>query len=140
MYTTPTTTAGTLKMTDEELKALTLADLIGIPYKDGGRDLAGLDCYGLAIIAVYLITGKKLRDVSYTSHDEELSNKLAPTLNVRKTAEIKAGNIIEMTFNKEIHIGVIINAREFIHATYNMGVKLSQIKTTLINNIYEVVN
>lgn len=126
-------------MTDEEKNALTLADLIGIKYKDHGRDLSGLDCYGLAILAVYIITRKKLNDVIYNDHAAELCDKLAPTLNVKPTTEIKAGNLIEMTFKNEIHIGVIINAREFIHATYNMGVKISPLRAAPINNIYEVV-
>lgn len=139
MYTTPTTTAGTLKMLLFDPLKYELSDLIGLPYKDNGRSLAGLDCYGLAIAAVKIITGKELNDVLYNNHDAQLSNKLAPTLNVKRTTEIKAGNIIEMTFNNEIHLGVIINGREIIHATYNQGVRVSEFKKPLIKNIYEVI-
>lgn len=126
-------------MTFKEMDGLTLADLIGVPYKDNGRDLAGLDCYGLAIIAVYLISKKRLRDIVYNNHNAELSDKFAPTLNIKKTSTPAPSNIIEMTFNNEIHIGVIINEREYIHATRNQGARISLIKCAPIKNIYEVI-
>lgn len=47
-------------MTFEEMENLELSDLIGVSYLDHGRDLNGLDCYGVAIIAVYITTHKKL--------------------------------------------------------------------------------
>lgn len=119
--------------------AVTLSDLIGVPYKEHGRDLNGLDCYGLAIIAVDILTGKKLNDVWYDeSHDPALAALLSPTLNVKKTSEIKAGNLLEMTFNDRLHIGVILNKNEFIHATKN-GVKISHLRNAPIVNIYEVI-
>lgn len=118
---------------------LTIADLIGIPYKDKGRSLNGLDCYGLSIAAVLILTGKTLKDVVYENHAAELSNLLAPTLNVRKTTEIKRGNLIEMTFKNELHIGVIINNRQFIHSTYDDGVRINNLRNAPILNIYEVL-
>lgn len=118
---------------------LELADLIGIPYKDKGRSLAGLDCYGLGIAAVYIITKKILIDIIYENHAAELADKFAPTLNVRKTDEIKPGNVIEMTFNNELHIGVIIDNKRYIHATTNEGVVVSNLRNAPINNIYEVI-
>ena len=39
-------------------------DLIGIPYKDHGRDFSGMDCYGIAI-EVLKRFGKNLPDVFY---------------------------------------------------------------------------
>lgn len=114
-----------------------LADLIGVPYKENGRDLKGLDCYGLAI-EVCKRYGKTLKDVYYNNHDIELADKYAPTLNVRKTDEIKAGCLLEMTFLNELHIGVVINKKEFIHATKN-GVQINNIRNAPIINIYEVI-
>lgn len=118
---------------------LELADLIGIPYKDKGRSLAGLDCYGLAIAAVYIITGKALKDVIYENHAAELADEFAPTLNIKKTDEIKPGNLVEMTFKKELHIGVIVDKKTFIHATYDDGVRVNNLRNAPIKNIYEVV-
>lgn len=116
-----------------------LADLIGIPYKDKGRSLTGLDCYGLAIAAVKIITGKDLNDVIYKNHAPELAQEFAPTLNVKKTSDIKPGNVLEMTFNNELHIGVILDKKTFIHATTNEGVRVNNIRNAPIKNIYEVL-
>lgn len=125
-------------MTFEEMENLELSDLIGVPYLDHGRDLNGLDCYGVAIIAVYITTRKKLRDVVYQDHNVELSQKYAPTLNVQKTDELKTGNIVEMTINNRLHIGVLINDKEVIHATKH-GVRISPINHLPIINIYGVL-
>lgn len=126
-------------MLEFDPKRLTLADLIGIPYKDKGRSLAGLDCYGLAIAAAYIITGKALKDVIYENHAAELADEFAPTLNIKKTDEIKPGNLVEMTFNNELHIGVIVDKKTFIHATINDGVRVNNLRNAPIKNIYEVV-
>lgn len=117
---------------------LVLNDLIGIEWKDNGRDLSGLDCYGLAI-EVEKRLGKKLKDVVYENHSSELEEKNVPTLNVEKTEEIEIGNIISMTIKNELHIGVIINDTEFIHATKNQGVRISLISNYKIKNIYKVI-
>lgn len=114
-------------------------DLIGVPYKENGRSKEeGFDCYGLAI-EVERRLGKKLNDVVYNNHDIELSNKYAPTLNVKLTNSIEEGNLIEMHLKNTLHIGVILNDREFIHATEKYGVKISSIKAFPISNIYKVI-
>lgn len=112
-------------------------DLIGIPYKFNGRDKTGLDCYGLAI-EVEKRYGKNLHDVVYDNHNIELSEKNTPLLNLRKTDFIKAGTLLEIHFNNELHIGVAINSKEFIHATYNHGVKISPINAYKVVAKYEV--
>lgn len=114
------------------------ADLIGIPYKNNGRDASGLDCYGLAI-EVEKRLGKELRDVVYENHAIELAEENAPLLNIRKTDFIITGSLLEIHTENELHIGVAINKKEFIHATYNHGVKISPIGAYKVVNIYEVI-
>lgn len=115
-----------------------LADLIGKPYKENGRDLTGFDCYGLAI-EVTKRFGKPLNDVIYNNHDIELSSLLVPTLNVKTTEKIKAGTILEMNFRNELHIGVCLNEKEFIHTTAKQGVRISKIGVIPIIEKYEVI-
>lgn len=124
-----------------DLDSLTLADLIGVPYKMHGRDLAGLDCYGCGILAVYILIKKKLRDVqNYTDNNVELEQENLPTLNVEKTDEIKPGHILCMTLFNELHIGVVIDNKTFIHATRKQGVRISPIAAYQIHSIYKVID
>jgi len=115
-----------------------VADLIGIPYKENGRTLAGLDCYGLAI-EVEKRYGKTLQDVVYENHDLELSEKYAPTLNIKKTDYIKEGSLLEFHIKDTLHIAVALNSNIMIHATINQGVRISPIGAYKIKNVYEVL-
>lgn len=135
MYMTQTTTEAIRKT----MPILNVVDLIGIPYKEHGRNInEGFDCYGLAI-EIEKRLGKELLDLNYTYNDPKLSAEYAPTLNVRKTNEIKIGNLIEMTLNSELHIGIVISDSTYIHATRNQGVRISRIGALPYNALYEVL-
>lgn len=113
-----------------------LSDLIGIPYKDHGRDASGYDCYGLAI-EVARRYGYKLNDVIYQDHNLALSAENVPTLNVMPIDAPREGAIIEMEYGDELHIGVCINNREFIHMT-RQGCRINQIGIFKIRGIYGI--
>lgn len=115
-----------------------VADLIGIPYKDHGRDKNGLDCYGLALLVLERM-GKHLDDVIYENHDQALSLQYAPLLNVRQIDFIKEGALIEIHVKGTLHIGVVLDNKQFIHATENQGVRISRIQAYKIAAIYEVI-
>lgn len=109
-------------------------DLLGIPYKDHGRDASGMDCYGLAI-EVQRRYGYKLHDVVYDCHALELENEKLPTLNVHRIAGPETGALIEMQWRNELHIGVCLNTREFIHMT-RTGCRVSQIGAVKVRGYY----
>ncbi|MCQ2486120.1 MAG: C40 family peptidase [Clostridia bacterium] len=113
-----------------------LNDLIGTPYKDHGRDASGFDCYGLAI-EVSRRFGYKLDDVVYENHNIELSNHYTPTLNVTPVDKPFPGAVIEMQYGKELHIGVCLSDREFIHMTKH-GCMVSRIGTVKIRGLYVI--
>lgn len=114
-----------------------ISDLIGIPYKDHGRDKNGMDCYGLAITVAKRF-GYKLNDVLYEDHSVELSEKYAPTLNIHKIENPKAGALLEMKdFSGELHIGICINDKEFIHETRD-GSRINRIGTIPVRGIYGI--
>lgn len=120
---------------------LNLTDLIGIPYKDNGRDSTGMDCYGLAI-EVEKRLGKNLRDVVYDNHDYSLTDKYAPTLNVKRKENdiLNTGDLLEIRLRGELHIGIVLDNKRFIHATRNQGVRISLIANYPINSVYEVIS
>ena len=115
-----------------------VSDLIGVPYKDNGRNPAeGLDCYGLAI-EVERRLGKKLIDVVYENHDIELSQRYVPLLNIRKSDSIREGSLLEIHVGNTLHVAVALDAYRMIHATTNQGVRISRIAAYKIAGIYEV--
>lgn len=113
------------------------SDMIGVPYKDGGRDLKGMDCYG-AVLEAARRRGKPLRDVCYTNHAPELADENAPTLNVEKINAPEKDALIEMIFNGELHIGFCIDEKTFLHATKNQGVRISRIGAIPVRNFYRI--
>lgn len=110
--------------------------MLGTPYRDHGRDKSGYDCYGLAI-EVERRMGYKLDDVFYENHDLTLSSEYAPTLNVTPIEKPREGAIIEMEYGKEIHIGVCLNAREFIHMT-RTGCRVNHIGSIKVRGLYGI--
>ena len=124
-----------------------IADLIGVPFVEFGRDIKnGLDCYGLAI-EVERRLGKTLKDVALEKFDREKVERTAPNLNVKKLRldEISEGVILEFygLQDKRLHIAVALDKKTFIHATENQGVRISSFassKTYLkLANVYEVI-
>lgn len=124
-----------------------IADLIGVPFVEFGRDIKnGLDCYGLAI-EVEKRLGKTLKDVALEKFDREKVERTAPNLNVKKLRldEISEGVILEFygLQDKRLHIAVALDKKTFIHATENQGVRISSFassKTYLkLANVYEVI-
>lgn len=121
------------------VQPLDYSDLIGVPYLTNGRTKEeGFDCYGLAI-EVEKRFGKTLIDVVYQDHNIRLSDEFAPLLNIKKTDSIIGGTLLEIHIGEELHIGVAINKRDFIHATTNQGVRISPIGAYKIHAKYEVI-
>lgn len=111
-------------------------DLLGVPYRDHGRDKAGYDCYGLAI-EVARRFGYKLDDVVYDDHALELSSEYAPTLNVTPIEKPRAGALLEMQYGDELHVGICLSDREFIHMTRG-GCRVNHIGTHKVRGIYGI--
>ena len=124
-----------------------IADLIGVPFVEFGRDIKnGLDCYGLAI-EVERRLGKTLKDVALEKFDREKVERTAPNLNVKKLRldEINEGVILEFygLQDKRLHIAVALDKKTFIHATENQGVRISSFASSRtylkLANVYEVI-
>lgn len=108
-------------------------EIIGIPYKDGGRDLKGMDCCG---VVLYLY--KKHRNIILPDYLYECTNmetderiyQLAlngwPLKRIEKPEEM---SIIGLKVcGNPSHVGVYVGEGMFVHATRNSGVCLTDIR------------
>ena len=112
-------------------------DLIGIPYREHGRDKDGYDCYGLCI-EVARRMGYALNDAAYDTHALALADTHRATLNVHPIPDIVEGALLEIDAGGELHIGIAINSRQMIHATYTQGVRVSPCRAYCIRGIYGI--
>lgn len=103
-------------------------DLLGVPYKKGGRDKDGFDCYGLVIECYYRM------GISLPSKEDDWKASNSLKMGFVKHDIILPADIIEIDDNN--HVGVAINGKHFIHATINRGVVVSPIKAYRITGVY----
>lgn len=122
-----------------------VSDLIGIPFKQFGRNKHGYDCYGLSM-EVLKRYGKTLKDVQLnhflTIKGEEI--EYIPLLNIKEVNELKEGLLLEFIGkNNALHVGVSIGKDLFIHATENQGVRISSLSSCknymTLQKMYEVI-
>jgi len=94
---------------------------IGIPYKAGGRDRSGIDCWGLA----RLIYQEQYRinlpsfSTEYTENDTERKEELLAQYREGWTQvdQVKEGDLVLFrVLGSESHIGIALDSQSFIHA------------------------
>ena len=101
-------------------------DLVGVPYKDHGRGMGGMDCYGLAI-EVLRRAGIILPDVIYPDTEIETNKIVMQTLENgipnTKLDRPEEGAIVEiLVMGQPSHVGVCLGNGLFIHALKKIGV------------------
>jgi cell wall-associated NlpC family hydrolase len=107
-------------------------DLLGIPYKVGGRNKQGFDCYGLTI-EVLRRFGFNMSDLFFDYTKKEMDELIANNyeLVVKKDSLIKKtkaeeGDIL-LFYDKKgraCHIGVYLSRGRFIHCD-GLGVRIT---------------
>ena len=104
---------------------------LGIPYKNHGRDLAGLDCWGL-VLAIYKDYGIELFDLE--NYDQEWARRGGNLIldnyyeNWKKVIQYQAGDLMFIRYPKDVvsHTGIYLDRGLFLHATRN-GVVVSRV-------------
>lgn len=114
-------------------------DLLNVPYKAGGRTKDGLDCYGL-VIEMCRRSGKELRDLRFPAQKESELMADAARLNVVqiKEGEAGSGDILQSTWNGELHIAFMLDRRKAIHATTS-GVRVTPVVAFRKRKYFRVV-
>jgi cell wall-associated NlpC family hydrolase len=111
-------------------------DLIGIPFRDGGRDISGLDCLGLAILVASRI-GKQLPDFRISCKEPgKISDAVAmvrATMSFRRVQVPRFGDLVAIKADPRIpdiiqHFGIYLEGDRFIHVTPSQGVIITRIE------------
>jgi len=94
---------------------------LGAPYRYGGKSIKGLDCSGFIIRVYAEALGIKLPRTAGDLHN--ISFQI-------KSVEAQTGDLVFFrTRSPQIdHVGMMINAYEFIHASASNGVIISNFK------------
>jgi len=111
-----------------------LSDLIGRPYKAGGRGPANYDCWGICIAAAARAS-IMLPDIDVPDGDELKGKAIADQKqnNFRKIGSarpyaIALFRIIDDDGQIKWHVGLVLeNCRSFIHTTGKMGCNISSL-------------
>ncbi len=107
---------------------------IGIPFKSGGRDKSGLDCYGLVRL-VYIeqfdATLPDLRDLYTNALDTNetapLYQKYAPLLRGDKSNCPKPGDVaVILERGLPTHLGIYVGSGYILHVTRHFGTILQR--------------
>lgn len=104
-----------------------IVDLIGVPFKNGGRDKSGMDCWGLTL-EVFSRYDINLPDYKISCDSQiEINNKVNTERNKweRCTGDLPVPALI--VFNDQgvcNHVGVYIGENKFIHARIGTGVAI----------------
>lgn len=115
-------------------------DLFCVKYKSGGRDINGMDCYGL-VLECCKRTGHSLADVVYESDHvskERLSDYTAG-MNVNEISSPKKYCVVQCEYAGDLHIGFMVDNKTVLHMTYS-GVRLSSLITLKNVKYFEVIN
>lgn len=103
-------------------RPLDLSGLVGIRYKDGGRDRReGLDCWGLARIVLARMDLKLPEDPAEALAGES-------TLGDVVTGALRAGDVLVIRTDEGQHVGVAIDPFQFIHTTRHSGSVIGRIE------------
>lgn len=94
-------------------------DLLSVPYKEGGRDKNGMDCYGY-VLELTRRNGNPLKDINPPEQipKEQLMDAVEKT-NLKEITpkEIHYGDIMQCIYEGNLHIGFILDKKLVTHMT-----------------------
>lgn len=106
---------------------------VGLPWLDGGRDSAGLDCWGLVRLVYEDRFGVELPSLSDGYRDTRDFDAIANLYEVERCDWIERpgpapGDVVAFRIiGIPLHVGVIVDARSFLHAWVERGTCLDRL-------------
>jgi hypothetical protein len=114
---------------------MTYEDLLLVPYKRDGRDVNGMDCYGLVIECCRRV-GKNLPDLVCENNAENLPAYIQ-SLGVVELFKPKRDCIAQFEHDGELHVGYMIDKKTIVHMTYK-GVRVDPLSRLKNPRYFEV--
>ncbi len=120
--------------------SITINDLLGVPFVNGGRDLNGLDCWGLVMIVMKRL-GQDFPDFNISCEDSlKINNTKSFMSNKFEVIKPNTGAIIGLYMDRSTpdlvaHFGVCLTHRRFIHTLKTHGVIVSDIYHPFFKNL-----
>lgn len=96
---------------------------LGIPYRDHGRDLDGIDCWGLVLL-FYADHGVQLDALpGVWRHDPELADRITrEAVNWTRVESPRYGDVVVFRIaGRPRHVGVMLDQDRFVHAQHGTG-------------------
>ena len=108
------------------------AEYFAIPYRDGGRDHDGVDCYGLVVLVYREQFGVEIAPFEFV--DRETAGLQAiwsadVESKWRRIAdhEVSAGDVVEIRLGDRPHCGIMLDRNKMLHARQAAGVSIEPI-------------
>jgi cell wall-associated NlpC family hydrolase len=110
----------TLSKTQRQNIKYVAMSYLGFPYRYGGQSKNGFDCSGLVCHIYYEATGIKLL---HSTKEHYISSVEIPPV------EALTGDLVFFNINRNFpdHVGLMLNKKEFIHASKSKGVIISNL-------------
>lgn len=102
------------------LCASDISDLIGIPFKYGGRDEFGLDCYGLVKV-LYEREGHFVPDYFSPTEAPAITHQILSGLTTWERVEVKPGAMLVFRVPSMLHVAYYLGHDQMIHAWEGSG-------------------
>lgn len=95
-------------------------DLIGVPFKYGGRDKSAFDCYGLV---AYLLSkdGVNIPDFLSPNDAAGIALKFHQQMPLWTSCDLQVGAVLVFRVPGNLHVGYYLGNDKFIHAWEGSG-------------------
>jgi cell wall-associated NlpC family hydrolase len=106
-----------------------LAEWQGTPYKLGGQSKKGVDCSGF----IQLVFKEQFDVKLPRTTDQQIKHGKA----VKKNKDLKPGDVVFFrTGKKQLHAGIVVRGKTFIHASTSKGVRADQLDNSYWKKVY----
>lgn len=122
---------------EQQGQRLKYDDLLAVPYKEGGRDISGMDCYGY-VIELCRRAGNPLNDIAWNSKNTSDFKYYRVKANVKEIARPHKGALVQCEYKGLVHLAYLLDAHTVTHMTFT-GVKINTLEVLRNRKYFEVI-